>query len=257
MHPDNFLVGCPEPVFLERTDAPLFVSYSRLINRKSLPRAKGPWALDSSGFSHLRKHGEWIISPQQYIKAVCRYRDEIGNLMWAAPQDWMVEDDVLEITGLTEADHTARTIFNYLDLKSIDDTLPIIPVLQAKTILGYVASALQYRAFGIDLWKEPVVGLGSVCKRQNTAEIAEIVWGLHSIGLTNLHGFGVKLGGIKLYAGGLLSADSQAWSYDARYSRPPIRLEGHTHMNCASCMEWMLIWRQRVVDRLQDQLLSA
>jgi len=33
--------------------------------------------------------GAGPLTPEQYVAAVRRYRDEIGNLDWAAPQDWM------------------------------------------------------------------------------------------------------------------------------------------------------------------------
>ncbi len=34
-----------------------------------------------------------------------RYRDEIGCLLWAAPQDWMCEPWITAKTGLTVAEH--------------------------------------------------------------------------------------------------------------------------------------------------------
>ena len=45
----------------------------------------------------------------------------------------------------------------------------------------------------------------------------------------------------------LASADSLAWSYDAR-RRPP--LPGHTHKNCANCQPYALTWRTRVLNSL-------
>lgn len=39
--------------------------------------------------------GQWTLSPEAYAIEVRRYRDEIGRLDWAAPQDWMCEAQVI------------------------------------------------------------------------------------------------------------------------------------------------------------------
>ena len=101
-----------------------------------------------------------------------------------------------------------------------------------------------YRSAGVDLATRPRVGLGSVCRRQSTAEIAVIVTTLARRGL-RLHGFGVKTGGLHLYAHLLTSADSMAWSYAAR--RLPA-LPGCTgRKNCANCLVYAARWRTRVL----------
>ncbi len=51
----------------------------------------------------------------------------------------------------------------------------------------------------------------------------------------------------------LESADSMAWSYDAR--RAPA-LAGCTHRNCANCLEYALRWRRRVNEVLGQQRLE-
>jgi hypothetical protein len=100
-----------------------------------------------------------------------------------------------------------------------------------------------YLAAGVDLTAEPLVGLGSVCRRQATSEIDRIVTMLAGQGL-RLHGFGVKTAGLSRYGWALASADSLAWSYAAR--REPA-LPGHRHKNCANCLTYALAWRERVV----------
>ena len=98
----------------------------------------------------------------------------------------------------------------------------------------------------MDLAALPRVGLGSVCRRQSTAEIAVIVTELARRGL-RLHGFGVKTGGLHLYGHRLTSADSMAWSYAAR--RAPA-LPGCTgHKNCANCLTYATRWRAGVLGR--------
>jgi len=117
---------------------------------------------------------------------------------------------------------------------------------------GHPAADL-YAAAGIDLAAEPLVGLGSVCRRQATAEAHQIITALHARGITRLHGFGVKILGLARYGHLLASADSLAWSEDARRRghpmpgcpphRPgcPPRCRAH-HANCANCLRYALHW---------------
>lgn len=53
----------------------------------------------------------------------------------------------------------------------------------------------MHRAAGIDLTQEPLAGLGSVCKRVSSAEIAAIITTLAAKGI-RLHCFGVKRAGL-------------------------------------------------------------
>ena len=86
-----FYLGTHEPAWLKRLEIPLFISRVRLARRKSFPQALGKWALDSGGFTQLHKHGGCDLSVAVYVGEVRRYADEIGNLDWVAPQDWMCE----------------------------------------------------------------------------------------------------------------------------------------------------------------------
>jgi hypothetical protein len=100
-----------------------------------------------------------------------------------------------------------------------------------------------YAASGIDLTREPLVGLGSVCRRQATAEIEAIVEMVTGQGI-RVHGFGVKTQGLARYGDLLASADSLAWSLRARHDRP---LPGCQHASCSSCLRYALAWRKRVL----------
>lgn len=246
----RFYLGTHEPSWLGRkecTDVPLFVSHRRLARlRRRLPRAAGRWALDSGGFTELSMHGRWQTSAETYVAATRRYRDEIGGLDWAAPQDWMCEPWMLAKTGLTIAEHQRRTIDSVLELRALAPDLPFVPVLQGWQLGDYLDCIELYAEAGVDLAAEPTVGLGSVCRRQATGEIWTIVTVLAHEGLA-LHGFGVKTLGLADYGGCLASADSMAWSYQAR-RRPP--MDGCTrHQSCANCLRWALRWRRDVLDR--------
>lgn len=243
----RFWLGTHQVDFLARTWVPLFVSHRRLMDRVRLPRARGPWALDSGGFSELSLYGEWRTSPAEYVAAVRRYRDEIGNLAWAAPQDWMVEDVMLAKTGKTLLEHQELTVRSYLTLKSLAPELPFIPVLQGWTVEDYCRCWQMYEAAGVHLEAQPIVGVGTMCRRQATKQARTILATLKACGL-KLHGFGLKTLGLKQCVGFLESSDSLAWSFAAVKRR--LRLPGHTHKNCGNCLDWALQWRGELLDSL-------
>lgn len=239
----KFYLGAHMPHWLERVDFPLFVSRRRLCTRKTFPRARTSWALDSGGFTQLDQYGKWTLSVGQYVGEVRRYRDEIGQLEWAAPMDWMCEPWLVRKSGLTVIEHQHRTVDNYLTLRMIASDLPFIPVLQGWTLEDYLRCADRYERAGIDLTMQPLVGLGSVCRRQSTAEIAAIVATLAGYGLY-LHGFGVKTAGLRSYSIYLGSADSMAWSYGGRRVRPCVHGRAKSEANC---LDFARQWRERVV----------
>lgn len=246
----KFYLGTHHGHWLRRDDiaVPLFVSHRTLAPRKVLPRAVTSWALDSGGFSELSLHGRWVTEVDAYIDAVRRYRDTIGNLDWAAPMDWMCEPFMLAKTGLTVACHQAKTVDNFMALRDEAPDLPFIPVLQGWAIDDYLACIDRYSEAGVDLAAEALVGVGSVCRRQSTGTIAAIFRQLDGAGLS-CHGFGVKHKGLARYAHLLASADSMAWSYDARMS--PAMPGCVRHKSCQNCPRWALRWRQRLLRQLE------
>ena len=248
----KFWLGTHVLNHMEKTDVPLFISFRQLRKRKKKPfKQKGEIAIDSGGFSELNLFGEWKTTPEEYVSELKRLKDLGLNPSWVAPQDWMVEDFMLEKTGLSINEHQKRTVQNLIKLRSLTEEFHFIPVLQGQTIEDYFAHFEMYEAQNFDLRSEMVVGVGSVCRRQSTDEIGKIMKALSSKGL-NLHGFGVKKGGIKKYGDHLVSSDSLAWSYNARYSKkrcsscidrekPP--------KNCANCLDFALEWRERIISQ--------
>jgi hypothetical protein len=254
----GFWLGVHQPHWLAVTDVPLFVSHRRLASYRRLPRARAPWALDSGGFSELSLFGEWRTSAEEYVAAVRRYDQEIGRLCWAATQDWMCEPHMVERTGLSVYEHQVRTVENYARCEQLwysdtDDDSPFILPLQGDTLADYAACWLLYEQYGINPSRAFLVGLGSVCRRQATAEIGEIVTMLrgHDPDLP-LHGFGVKTQGLHRYGHLLSSADSMAWSFAARRLQRPAGVPGctGTHKNCANCLPYALAWRTRLLTNL-------
>jgi hypothetical protein len=242
----TFYLGTHETSWLGLTSVPLFISRRRLALRKACPRALGPWALDSGGFTELSMFGAWKTTATEYVAEVRRWMSEIGQMRWAAAQDWMCEEFILAKTGKTVADHQRLTIENYLELRSLAPEIPWLPVLQGWTAGDYYEHAQAYDKAGVDLRKLPAVGLGSVCRRQHLLRILILIRDLASEGL-RLHGFGFKTLGLKEAHHHLASADSLSWSYDARRNQ---RMPGHTHKNCANCLEYALDWRERLLSGL-------
>lgn len=255
----QFYAGSPEPSWLWNHPGPWFVSDTRLRRLKTFRpvRAGGHWALDSGGFTQLQKYGRWTFTPQEYAARVRRYHDEIGGMDSAHTMDWMCEDAVrlggtsngvaFAGTGLSVVEHQARTVGSYLDLMAIDPGLPWRAAVQGKRVRDYVAIVERYLRAGVDLTQLRPVGLGSVCRRQDAQEIADIVGVLSDMGLA-MHGFGVKTKGLPRYGRLLASADSMSWSEEAR--KQHIRLPGCTHDTCNYCPVWAQRWRARLLDKL-------
>jgi hypothetical protein len=261
----RFYLGTHHPAWLAdpRVDFPLFVSHRALARVKTHRPATCAWALDSGGFTELSTFGEWRTSAAEYAQVVARYDREIGRLDWAAPQDWMCEPWIIYGGGsfpgthLSVEEHQRRTVANFLELRELwptvsDRPCPFIPVLQGWTAGQYVDCAELYAEAGVYLAAQKAVGLGSVCRRQSTIRIGLIV-DMFAADMP-LHGFGVKTQGLAAYGTQLASADSLAWSYDARRSAP---LPGHAHKSCANCLEYGRMWRADLLDRIDARGQAA
>lgn len=253
----DFWLGTHHPHWLWTPgyeEVPLFVSRNSLRRYKRL-KPKLPettYIVDSGGFSELDSAGDWSITDEDLACEVRRYAAEIGAPEYAAPRDWMCEPHILANTGLTVAEHQRRTVESVMNLRNLAPEIDWLPVLQGWRPDDYLRHIELYERCGIDLVREPLVGLGSVCRRQNTRPVEELIRELTGEGL-RLHGFGFKLEGLARVGRYLESADSMAWSFAARH-KPP--LSGCTHKSCANCRKYALLWRERVVGLL-DELKSA
>jgi hypothetical protein len=265
-------------------DCRLFASHNQLRERKSrFPEATVPgWALDSMGFTVLQKYGQWTVSPREYVEATARYDTEIGRLEWAAGQDHMCEHAVI-YGGTFSGQHFAGTrqfidpgsklsypelvrvhqrltVENMRDLLALwpqysDREFPYAPTLQGRVgdPDSYLEHAAMYEAAGIRLAGYPVVGVGSVCRIQDSPAVGRLARGLASLNLP-LHWFGLKVTGLPYVWPHITSHDSMAWSAAAR--RAP-RMDGCTHIRvrgkyvgqpstCANCPRFARQWGREV-----------
>lgn len=240
-----FYLGTHQVDWLAKTSVPLFVSRRRMARRVGVPRSAGRWALDSGGFTELGIYGRWETEPDRYAAEAVDWMDRIGNLDFAAIQDWMCEPFMLAKTGKTVREHQELSVESYLTLRSLAPSVPWLPVLQGWAIDDYLGHVDMYATAGVDLRSQPRVGVGSVCRRQGTHEIRLLFSMLHGLGLS-LHGFGVKSLFTSTAPAGLLdSCDSLAWSMAARKSPP---MPGCHHKSCANCLRYALAWRARLLE---------
>lgn len=218
----------------------LFVSVRTLRGRRTLPRARCRWALDSGAFTEISTRGRWTVSPEAYVAEVRRYRQEIGRMDWAAIQDWMCEPHILELTGLSVEEHQRRTVESYLELRRLAPEVPWLPILQGWTLEDYQRHLRMYTAAGVDLWDAPLVGIGSICRRQGTAEAEAILRHFSALKI-DLHAFGLKRTGLHRCWSHIRSMDSMAWSFWHRKHRTGLQ----------NSLEAALQWEAEIVHALR------
>ena len=251
--PAGFIPTTHKPDWLTRTSRPLFIADQNLRNRATFPRALGPWVLDSGGFMQLLKTGRWQFTVDEYLQRIAMYQEEIGNLAWAAPMDYMCEWDIRHGAG-NQYQFTPSTSILCHQLLTTENVMlarqrwplfgdgpcPVKLVIQGWHKDDYLAHIDLYRSEGIDLAAESVVGLGSVCRRSSTPSIIRLVSAItDEVPGIRLHGFGVKREGLRAVGHLLHSADSMAWSMDALHEPP---LPGHTHQHCQNCFDYAMQW---------------
>jgi len=238
-----FYVGAKAASWLPRARTPLLLSRPALAGRvRRLPRAAVPWLLDSGAFTELGENGAWTVPAEQYAAEAARWAAEAGNLAAAGIQDWLTTPGVLDATGRTVADHQARTVASLLELRALAPELPWLPTLQGWELGDYLAHVALYADAGVDLTAEPLVGVGSIATRQHTDTVGELMAELHDAGL-RLHAFGAKVTGLARWGTELSSADSMAWSLDAR--RMDYRCGRHRG-DCRNCQWWAEAWGERM-----------
>jgi hypothetical protein len=219
----TFMLGTHRPHWLHpgkrehKPAGPLFVSVRQMRDRRksAYPVSDVSFALDSGGFTELRKFNGWHTTEADYAAYVMRIAGETLGLAWAASQDYMCEADALAATGLTVPEHQRLTVERFLELRKLAPGIRWLPVLQGVTPADYWAHVAMYEAAGVHLRSMRLVGLGSICRRQTEAEIVELARELSAGGI-RLHGFGVKLEGLALDADAFVSTDSLAWSIHER-----------------------------------------
>lgn len=265
-----FHVGLHKPHYLSMTDAhgtPLL--RPDLLPMTSRQHVAPNWhrlapdplrslVLDSGGFWEVTRHGRHRTPPATYASEVRRLHEIFPGdgtpgtgLMWAAVQDWMCEDPALHRTGLTVRQHQRLTVRSYLDLRGLAPDVRWLPVLQGRTVDDYLRHVEMHAREGVFL--DGPIGLGSVCRRQGTREVHDIVRALHREGVTGLHAFGAKTSGLRRYGHLLLSSDSTAWLEDSihrghqRACSRPVQASTGRHFPPGHCPGCLVAFHDRTV----------
>jgi hypothetical protein len=195
-----------------RARGPLFVNLHLLLARKGpmLP-ATVDVGFDSGGYTEIVDHGGWRWDAAEHVRLMRRAHVELGRVRIAAIQDWLCTPQALARTGLSVAEHQARTTRSYLDLRDSAPEVNWCPVLQGLEPEDYWRHRDGYEAAGVDLASVERVMVGSIAARDDEPGIQAVMRDLACSGLL-LHALGAK--GLGLAALGLriASADSLAWS---------------------------------------------
>lgn len=193
----------------------MFVAVHRMNRKSPYPESTVPFALDSGGFNHLLKEGRWMLSAEEYAKKAHRIQQETGGMEWAAVQDWVCAPPVLAKTGKTVREQQELTLASWEELRAINQRVPWVPILQGISRRDYLEHVEMYQKAGTELKDLEVVGIGGVAARQTDDEVIETLEELSKAGL-KLHGFGIKIEGVRKAVPFLKSSDSMAWSWHAR-----------------------------------------
>lgn len=170
--------------------------------------------VDSGGYSFFHKDGVFDERIDKYLKFVKRHNaDHFAN------RDYPCEPDLVERRGSTILQNQLMTLHNQVELETyITDEYPelfnrFVAVLQGWTLDDYLFMADYLNDHGL---LTDLVGIGSVCRRNATVDIKEIILGIKSqFPIIDLHGFGIKfdvLRDIEIWDS-LYSADSMAFQY--------------------------------------------
>ena len=247
-------VGLPEntgslPVYCEKMGATkALISAGRLWN-KDTQRFKSPGfaindidvALDSAGYSALKFHGGYQWRLEQYLELGCSYPWD-----WYASMDYCCEPDVSPI------DAKGRMIFTFyqyaMSRKIIDkwrEELPWcrypVPVIQGWETRDYLEMIQWYDDWIFQGEWPDMVAVGSVCRRDSTNEIIDIVESILSNipANVNLHLFGVKSRSLLfLNVDRIDSIDSCAWDISSRKKASKLGVPNTILMRSTEMQEW-------------------
>ena len=213
-----------------RARGPVLISAPRMRERWSsrgrrrgdVPRFKPrpatvPVMFDSQAYTQISTHGRWTVTAKEYADFIVRASAELGTVQFVGTQDWMCEAHVLRKTGLDVAEHQRRTVQSFIELREMAPEVPWMATLQGHTGDDYLRCRDEFERAGVDLAKQRLVGLGSVCRRSGTRELVDLIERLTmEMPGVDFHGYGVKSDGVLESCTRLRSIDSAAGSMRGR-----------------------------------------
>lgn len=201
----------------------VMVSATTKMNR---PWAGPEWFIDSGGYSTLDATGEYETTPEEYVAYLAEHEAREGvEIARYALRDWACERKLLRDNDRNVRVHQNWTIRDHFECLELADERGIeaepVPVLQGHDLREYLRHLDYYRDHGL-LDGTTYLGIGSVCKRENVAEIRDTLERLREEvpSEIRLHGFGItrELLYVPEAVEALDSVDTAGWERKAFYN---------------------------------------
>jgi hypothetical protein len=171
---------------------------------------------DSGGYSFIKGKGEYQTTNAEYLDYVEKHHPHRFAL-----RDYPCEPDVLEKHGRTVSDHQHMTVEAHSELlDQVEDRgiksepMSVIQGWETPEYLNHIDMLREAGAL------TDVVGVGSVCRRNATADILAVLNAVSDClsGSAKMHAFGVKTDVLRgNYPDRLKSVDTHSYDYRARY----------------------------------------
>lgn len=191
---------------------PLFVNMHLLLPRVGdMQSATQDIGLDSGGYEEVARNGCWRWNVARYVELTRRACRELRRIRFAAIQDWLCTPAALRRTGLSVAEHQARTLASYLDLSAAAPEIPWCPVLQGAEPDDFRRHRDDYERAGIYLPSFERVMVGSIAARDDDPGVLDLLGELADSGVA-VHALGAKGDGLRRIGSDVFSGDSMAWS---------------------------------------------
>jgi len=238
----------------------LMISYATQNNHPLVddPR-KRPHKLfvDSGGFHHMMTNqGEYEDTDTQYLDYIQQYAPDL----WAL-RDYPCEAELLAELGETVEERQQKTTNHHVALTNKMDDRGRMPGTAVSVVQGWTQE--QYMEHLDALQDHGVlhdyVGIGTVCGREDTQEVANIIFAVRDAlpSRCRLHAFGVK-GDVLRYeevVDALDSADSAAYDWKAS-NHFEERADGQS-FTWRDCARAYLNWRHNLMRQMGSETIRG
>jgi hypothetical protein len=173
------------------------------------------WTVDCGGYQLLKEQAVYDFSIDEYLEYISANSEYIDRVVL---RDWACEPDLIEGQERSVTDHQQWSLADHIAMvKGIDDRgLDVEPmaVVQGYTKEQYLSHLDSLAEHGLIF---DSVGIGSVCARDDVAEIAGVVDAVATAlpDRCAIHGFGMKVTALanEQIRAELESVDTAAWDY--------------------------------------------
>lgn len=194
---NEYYVGTDRFSKADRRNA--MISANALVKDKprKYPITVDRWIMDSGAFSQITQYGDFVMSPEEYIRLACHFQ-WCGDLQCIVTQDYMCEPDVLQSLKdigkrASVRIHQKKTVERFIELRKLARKyklrVPVMPVLQGWEVEDYIDHWRMYQNYfrfeylipcpgfagqGGGTPSDPYfpwVGIGSTCKRNKNPDV--------------------------------------------------------------------------------------